>query len=290
MNQVGGERDPAESGRARMAAGGDGGEGQHGRRARPPGSPARGDRHRRQQQDRHRDTGVSRGVGEQVVVQGSAADPAAGVRRVGERRDDREQRRRATDRDRDPPLPAANLGSAVIGHGRAVGDEPAAGLAPPREQRGAEDAAAEQDQRTVERRVEQRAQPAAVGERAGRRGHGGADHRGPDPERVRALDRVPVIGRDRVPPHVIHAPRQAPNRPQHERRRAVAGQGRAHDHAARGGQRQRAQRSVQRLAERDRDRRRRPGDGRARRRGRLDRERVRRCGRRNDQQRDQRDD
>ena len=279
-----------------MAAGGDGGEGQHGRRARATGSPTRGDRDRCQEQDRHRHPGVSGGVGKQVVVQGSAAEPAARVRRVGERRDDREQRRRAADQDRDPPLPATSPGRALVGREPAVGgepavrDEPAARLAPPREQRGAEDAAAEQDQRAVERRIEQRPQPASGGERAGCRRHGRARYRRVYPERVRALRRVPVVGRDRVPPHVVHPPRQAPDRPQHERRRAVAGHGRAHDAAARGRQRQRAQRSIQRLAERDRDRGRRPGDRRARRRGRLDRERVRRCGRRDDQQDDQRDD
>ena len=139
-----------------------------------------------------------------------------------------------------------------------LGDEPTARVPGRRQQRAAEDPATEQDQRAVERRVEQRAQPAAVGERAGRRGHGGADHRGPHPERERALDRV------RRRPRPCASPGRTSPRERRrsglgaECRRAVAGHGRAHDDTMRGRQPQRAQRPIQRFAERDLDRRRRP--------------------------------
>ena len=47
-------------------------------------------------------------------MQRSAAYPAAGMRRVRQRRDQREQYRRATYRERRPPLPATHLTSARV--------------------------------------------------------------------------------------------------------------------------------------------------------------------------------
>ncbi len=267
-----------------MAAAGDRGQRQHRRPAGAAGRPAGGQHDRRQQHRRDGQAGVAGEVREEISVERAGAEPAARMGGVGERREQREHHRRAADRDRDPPLPAGDVATA------AVRKQPAAGLAARREQRAAEDAAAEQDQRAVEHRIEQRAPPAAGGERAGRRGLGWARHGRPYPERVRALGGVTVVGGDRVPPQLVDPAPETVKRPQHESRRAVARDGRGHGDAAGRRQRQRAQRAVQRLAERGRDRRRRRGEARPRQRARRDQERVRGRRRRDDQQADQQAD
>ena len=283
VQQVARERDAAEVGAERVAAAGDRGQRQHRCRAGAFGRPPRGQHHRRQQHRRDGQARVPGEIREEIGVERVAAEATPGVGHIGQRRQQREHHRHATDRDRDSPLPAGYVATAV------VGNEPAGGLAPGREQRAAEDAPAEQDQGAVERRVQQRAQPAAAGERPGRRGLGRACHGGAHPERVRALGRVPVVGGDRVPPQLVDPAPETVKRPQDESRRAVIGDRRGHGDAAGCGQFQRAERSIERFAERGRDRRRRGGESRPWGRARRDQERVRGRRRRDDQQADQQD-
>ena len=124
MDEVAGKSDAAEMSRARVAAGGNRREREYGGRARPTGGAARRHHDRREQHRGHRQAGVSGRVREEVRVQRPGADPAARVRRVRERRDQRAYDRRRADPDRHAPLPAADLAPA------AVGQQPRAWLAP----------------------------------------------------------------------------------------------------------------------------------------------------------------